>query len=53
MSSQLKVTIEQKAKGGYIIYPWGSLNRNTFQIFEELDEYLDAMQKKVTRGAGL
>jgi anti-anti-sigma factor len=35
MASQLKVTIEQKAKGAYIIYPSGSLNSNTFQIFEE------------------
>ncbi len=35
MSSQLKVTIEQKAKGAYIVYPSGSLNSNTFQIFEE------------------
>ena len=35
MSSQLKVTIEQKAKSAYIIYPSGSLNSNTFQLFEE------------------
>ena len=35
MSSQFKVTIEQKSKDAYIIYPSGSLNSNTFQIFEE------------------
>jgi anti-anti-sigma factor len=35
MSSQLKVTIEQKAKSAYIVYPSGSLNSNTFQLFEE------------------
>jgi hypothetical protein len=41
MSSQLKVTTEQKAEGAYIIYPSGSLNSNTFQIFEEkLDDLL-------------
>jgi anti-anti-sigma factor len=42
MSSQLKVTIEQKSKGAYVIYPSGSLNSNTFQIFEEkLDAVLN------------
>jgi anti-anti-sigma factor len=42
MSTQLKVTIEQKSKGAYIIYPSGSLNSNTFQIFEEkLDAVLN------------
>ncbi len=41
MSPQLKVTIEQKAKGAYIVYPSGSLDSNTFQIFEaKLDAIL-------------
>ena len=46
MSSQLKVTIEQKAKDAYIVYPSGSLNSNTFQIFEErLDAILNESPK--------
>ena len=31
----LTVTVEQKAKGAYVFYPSGALNRNTFPIFEE------------------
>ena len=42
MSSQLKVTIEQKAKNAYIVYPSGSLNSNTYQVFEQ---QLDAILK--------
>ena len=42
MSSQLKVTIEQKAKNAYIVYPSGSLNSNTYQVFEQqLDAILE------------
>jgi anti-anti-sigma factor len=42
MSSQFTVTIKQKARGVYVIYPTGSLNSNTFQLFEEkLDAILD------------
>jgi anti-anti-sigma factor len=35
MTPLLKVTIEQKAGGAYIIYPSGSLNSNTSPILEK------------------
>jgi anti-anti-sigma factor len=42
MSPQLKVTIEQKERGAYIIHPSGSLNSNTSPIFEKrLDTILN------------